>query len=137
PRALALGPVPLGDREQLRRGGAKEGRDIGIASRRFQPGGAGEPLGRRPHEAGGVEKGEQLEQVEPRQLRIAEPLPDQRRIEQDHRRVRRDPDRLAPAHRTALALRRGEPDAAMAGVESGIGKHVRLSFPTFLAPAAG
>ena len=70
----------------------------------------------------GMQEGEQFEQVEPRQLGIAEPLPDQRRVEHDHRRVGGDAGSPRRARPRGVAIGVGDPDAAMAGVERGIGE---------------
>ena len=45
-----------------------------------------------------MDEGEQFEQVEPRHIGIAQPLPDQRRVEQDVRRFGQPRDRLALGH---------------------------------------
>ena len=109
-------------REQRLGGVAQERRDLAIARRAA----SARPRARAPCGVGtmkraGPQEGEQFEQVEPRQLGIAQPLPDQRRVEQDHRRIGGDPDRLAPPDR-ARPSAVGDPDAAMAGVERGIGE---------------
>ena len=59
------------------------------------------PRGVGGRKVAGLQEREQFEQVEPRQFGIAQPLPDQRRVEHDHRRVGRAPDRLAAPDRTA------------------------------------
>ena len=51
-----------------------------------------------------MDEGEQFEQVEPAQIGIAEPLPDQRRVEEDMRRFRRPGDRLAAPRLAHLAV---------------------------------
>ena len=59
----------------------------------------GDALGRRHREAGRMDEGEQLQQVEAGQIGIAEPVADQRRVQHDHRRFGRARDRLAAADR--------------------------------------
>ena len=125
PRPLALGPVAFRRRQQRGGGLQQEARHLLVALGRRQIDRAGEAARRRHREARGMEKGKQLEQVEPRQLGIAQPLAHQRRIEQDDRRLRRDPDRLGPPDLARLA-RRGQPDAGMAGMEGGMGQHAPL-----------
>ena len=64
-----------------------------------------------------MNEGEQLKQVEPGELGIAQTLPDQRRVEHDQRAFRGERYRLAagePAHRAAPL---GEPGAAMRGMQ--------------------
>jgi hypothetical protein len=46
-----------------------------------------------------MHKGEQLQQVEPGKLRIAQPLPDERRVQHNHGRLRRSRDRLPTGER--------------------------------------
>ena len=98
PRALALGPVgivehrqqPLGDR-------LEHGRGLGFAAWRLEPESLAQSRRRRHREPRRVEEGEQLEQVEAAEIGIAEPLPDQRRIEDDVRGLGRPGDGFAPA----------------------------------------
>ena len=81
---------------------------------------------RRHREAGGMDEGEQFEQVEAGEIGIAEPVADERRVEHDHRRFGRARDRLAAADRLDAALGPGDPDAAMGCVKRGIrqrGRH--------------
>ena len=66
-----------------------------------------------------MDEREQLEQVEPRQLGIAEPLPDQRRIEDDVRGLRSPRDRLAAARLAHLAIAARQPDPGMGRVQRG------------------
>lgn len=121
PRPLAFRPVASRHVEQLRGRGPQERGDVRVAPWWLEPGLARQSARRRHHEARRAEKGEQFEHVQPRQIGIAEPLPDQRCVEHDHRRVGRDPDRLAPSDRPR-ALGIGDPDAAMACVQRGIGE---------------
>ena len=65
-----------------------------------------------------MDEGEQFEQVEPAQIGIAEPLPDQRRIEDDVRGLRRARDRFAAARLANLAVAVREPDARMGCVQA-------------------
>ncbi|MCY1169613.1 hypothetical protein D9M73_96580 [compost metagenome] len=121
PRALAFGPLAFDHAEQRPGGCAQEGGDFGIGGGRRQPRHAREPARRRHHEARRAQKGEQFEQIEPGQIGIAQPLPDQGGIEQDDRRIGGDPDRLPPPDRPRAVLIRN-PDAAMAGVQRRIGQ---------------
>ena len=66
-------------------------------------------------------EGEQLEQIEPGKIGIAQPLADYGRAEQDDRRIRRHPHRLPAPQHARLAIGRGEPDTGMAGVQGGEG----------------
>jgi hypothetical protein len=77
-------------------------------------------LGRRHREARRMDEGEQLEQIEPRQIGIAEPVADQRRVQHDHRRFRRLRDRRPAPDRLDPAVAMRDPDAAMGCVERGI-----------------
>ncbi len=121
PRPFALGPVGLGHVEQLFGGAAQEGGDLGVGRGCLQPGFPSKAARRRHHEARRAEESEQLQHIEPRQIGITQPLPDQRRVEHDHRCIRRDPDRFAPPDRPR-ALGIGDPDAAMAGMQRGMGE---------------
>ena len=127
PGALPLGPVAIRHGEQRRGRIAQERGDRILLYRHGEIDGACQPLGRRHREPRREEKGIEFEQVEPGQVGIAQPLTRQRGVEQNHRRFRRDADRLAARHRTR-PLRRGDPDAAMAGVESGMGKGHRVRY---------
>ena len=60
---------------------------------------------------------EQLQQVEPRQFRIAEALTDERRVEDNVRSLGRPGDRLAPACLASLAVAPGQPDSGMGCVK--------------------
>ena len=77
-----------------------------VARRLGQPQRVGQPLGRRHHEPRRVDEGEQFEQVEPRQVGIAQPRRHQRRVEQQQRRIRRRDDRLALGDPARRAVRR-------------------------------
>ena len=74
----------------------EEGGNIRIALGRLQPTGAGEAVGRGNGKPRRTQKGKQFENVEARQFGIAQPLSDQRRVEQDDWGFRCQPDRLAP-----------------------------------------
>ena len=80
-----------------------------------------------------MDEGEQLEQVESAELGIAEPLPHQRRVEDDVRSLRRAGDRLAAAGLAHLSLATGNPDARMGCVQRG--KRQRSGHPATLPPA--
>ena len=80
----------LGDRDQRRR-------RLGIARRRLDPDRARHPRHRRHREPRRMDEGEQFEQVEPGHIGIAQPLPDQRRVEQDVRRLRQPARSPRPA----------------------------------------
>ena len=122
PRALAFGPVAGGeDGEQLLRGDEIGSRRLAFVARRRQAERAGEAMRRRHREARGKDKGEQLEQVETRQIGIAEPLTGQRRVQQDHRRLGGARRRFALGDLAHLAVGRGDPDARMACMQGGIG----------------
>ena len=127
PRALALGPVAVGDRQQRRGRVAQERRRPRVVARpaRRARAPARAPSASAPRSAPGGGRRTVRAGRAPT-VGIAEPLPDQRRVEHDHRRVGRDPDRLAPPDR-ARAVGVGDPDAGMAGVERGIGKRHRAT----------
>ena len=80
-----------------------------------------------------MDEGEQLEQVEPAQVRIAEPLPDERRVEDDVRSLRCPRDRFAAARLAHLAAA-GQPNPGVGCMKRGEDKRhsaklVRVSFP--------
>jgi hypothetical protein len=64
-----------------------------------------------------MDEREQLQQIEPTQIRIAEPLTDQGRIEDDVRCLRRASNRLASAGFASLAFATGNPDAGVGRME--------------------
>src|SRR3546814_8232501 len=70
-------------------------------------------LGRRHNKPRRMHEGPQLQQIESRQVRIAKPLPHQRSVEENHRRLRRAANRLPFRHGARLAVRVAQPDAAM------------------------
>ena len=88
PRAFALGPVRSSERREQR---ARRSRAATPPPRPRSPAARararGQPRHRRHREPRRMDEGEQLEQVEPRQIGIAEPLPDQRRVQHDVRRL--------------------------------------------------
>ena len=81
----------------------------------------GETFGGRHHEPRGMDEGVKLEQVEPRQVGIAQPVRHQRRVEQQQRGIGGEHDRLALADRAGNAAL-AQPDPAMAGVQRGVGE---------------
>ena len=113
-----FGTVGEGSEEFLR-GGQEELGNVLVhkflpAPERNYPQSPGQPLGRRHNKPSRMDKGKQLQQIQPRQFRIAEPLRHQRRVEHDKRRLRCPPHSLALADRPHFAIRRGEPDTRMA-----------------------
>ena len=86
--------------------------------RRLDPAGPRQPGHGRHGEARRMDEGEQLQQVEPGHIGIAEALADQRRVEDDMRRLGQPGDRLAPRRLAHLAAR-GDPDAGMGCMEGG------------------
>ena len=120
PRPLALAPVWIGkNREEplcdprQRRGG------IRFPSRRIEAHHPAEASGGRNREARRINEGEQLEQIEAAQLRIAQTLPYQRRVQDDVGCLRSSGDRFAAARLAHLAGCRGEPNARVGGVQRG------------------
>ena len=75
-----------------------------------------------------MHKGKQLEQIQPRQFRIAEPLRHQRRVEHDERCLRRPPDSLSLANRPHLPVGGSQPDTGMARMEGREGEFGRRGF---------
>ncbi len=131
PRAFAFGPVGIGEAgEHRRRGLGQEGGDVFLGLRRRQPDGGGDPRRGRHREARGVEKSEKLEQVEPREFGIAEPVAGERRVQEQVRRCRDGGDRLAAPDALDAAVRVGDPDADMARVDRGQSKRVGRHRPT-------
>ena len=108
--------------EQCLRCSQQKHRDVALIARWFQLKHGRQPLGRRHHKPRGMDERKQFQKIKPGKLGIAQPLPYQRRIEQDHRRLARPRNRLPPAKPPRRAIRRGNPDAAMTGVDRGIGK---------------
>ena len=111
--------VVLERREQPRRHRRQQGRGLGLARRRLEPERAAQPGDGRHREPRRVDEGEQLEQVEARQVGIAEPLADQRRVEDDVRSFGRPRDRLAALRLANLAVRAAQPDSGVGCVEGG------------------
>ena len=105
----------------------ERGRRFGFARRRLQAERAAEPAGGRHREARRMDEGEQLEQVEPGQVGIAEPLPDQRRVEDDVRRFGGARDRLAARRFAHLSVAVRQPNPRMGCVQRGKrqGTHAR------------
>src|SRR3546814_6725619 len=71
-----------------------------------------------------MEEGEEFEQVESRQLGIAEPVAGQRRAEQQVRRPRHRRNRLTAPDALHAPARIGQPDADMARMDRGQGKRI-------------
>src|SRR3546814_7644160 len=67
-----------------------------------------ESLGRRHDKPRRMHEGPQLQKIESRQVRIAKPLPHQRSVEENHRRLRRAANGLPFRHGARLAVRRSE-----------------------------
>ena len=97
-------------------------RNIGLLLWRGQAQCLGEASRCRDDKLGRMDEREQLEQVESGQIGIAEPLPQQRSVEQDMRRFCHPANRLPLANRAGFAIDRANPDATMARVECGIGE---------------
>ena len=76
----------------------------------------------RNRKARGIKEGEKFEQVEPRQLGIAQPVAGQRRVEQQVRRRRNRRNRLTAPDALHAPLCIGDPDADMAGMDRGQGE---------------
>ena len=122
---FALAPVRIAEhREQPRRNPLQRRRRIGFARRRLEPKRAAQSRRGRHREARRMNEGEQLEQVEPAKLGIAEPLPDQRRVEDDVRSFRRASDRFAAARLAHLPIAVRQPDPGMGRVKRGKGQAV-------------
>ena len=90
--------------------------------RRLEPERPAQARHGRHREPRRMDEREQLQQVEPAQIRIAEPLADQRRVEDDVRGFGGAGDRFAPARLAHLAVRRRQPDAGMGCVQRGKGQ---------------
>src|SRR3546814_10722955 len=71
-----------------------------------------------------MEEGEEFEQVESRQLGIAEPVAGQRRAEQQVRRPHHRRNRLTAPDALHAPARIGQPDADMARMDRGQGKRI-------------
>jgi len=72
-----------------------------------------------------MDEGEQFEKIEAREVRIAEPLPNKRSIEDDVRSLGCPRDRLAAARFPDFSFG-GEPDPRMGCVERGDGERVHI-----------
>ena len=119
PRAFTRRPAFVGQRRQQSPGDRRQQpRRRRFVGRRFQPDERSQSRHRRDHEARRVDKGEQLEKVEPADFRIAEALPGERGVEKDVRRVRDRPDRFAPPG-FPRAIGPDQPDAGVRRVECG------------------
>ena len=118
PRALPLEPFGVLACGDQRPGGAlQEGGNLLVALRLVQLKRFGQPARGGYAEARGMDEGEGFEQVETRQIRVAQPIGHQWRVEQQHGRVRGCHDRIAFGYCAGLAIRRPQPVAAMAGVQ--------------------
>ncbi len=125
PRALALGPiVARAVGQQLGGGALEQGRDSIVACRFVKSERVSEALGRRDHEPRRMHEREQLEQIEARQVGIAEPAGNQRRVEQQQGRIRRRHDRIALGRPPRDARAGPDPAAGVAGVKRGQGKRI-------------
>src|SRR5690606_28097950 len=123
PCALALRPVGALARLQQRAGGFLEQRgDRVVAGRLGQAQGVRQTLGSGHDEARGMDEGVELEEVEPRKVRIAEPRRDERCVQDQQRSIRRGHDRFALADRARRAVGGLQPGSGVAGVERGEGK---------------
>ena len=123
PRAFAFGPVGAfaGGKQGCRR--CLQQRRDGIVAGRFgKVQSMGQPLGRRHHEARWMDEGIEFQQIQPRQVWIAQSAGHQRRVEQDQRRVSRRHDRVALGQAARHPAAVAEPAAAMAGMKGGKGK---------------
>ena len=123
PRAFALRPVGiaqpaeqcLGDRTQRRR-------RLRLAFRRLESAAPGPAPPRSARRSAPDGRRRTARAGRARHIGIAEPLPDQRRVQQDMRRFGRPGDRFAPrlASRTSPVV--GDPDAGMGCMEGGKGQ---------------
>jgi hypothetical protein len=129
PGPAPLRPVAAERRQQGVRRLAQESGGRIVARRRFEPERVGEALGGRHREARRMDEGEQLQEVEPAEVRIAEPAADERRVQHDHRRLGRPRDRRPAPDRFGPPVRPGDPDAAMGRVQSGVGEGRRHARP--------
>ncbi len=77
---------------------------------------------RRHREARGVDEGEEFKEVEAAKLGIAEPLPDQRRVEDDVRSLRRTSDCFAAARFADLPVTARQPGPGVGRVKRWQGK---------------
>ena len=121
PRAFALAPVRIAEhaRAAARRSRCSDAAASASLAGGSKPERAAQARRGRHREPRRMDEGEQLEQVEPAQLGIAEPLPDQRRVEDDVRRLGGPRDRFAPARLAHLAVAARQPDPGMGCVQRG------------------
>ena len=122
PGVFAFGPVRFFEmREQRARSLKQHRRRALIIGRNIEAKRRGKTLGRRHHEGRRVHEGEEFEQVEPRQFGIAEPLSDERRVQQYHRGFGGLRDRLTAPDTPYAPVGRGDPDTGMACMKGRIG----------------
>ena len=129
PRALALGPIPrlantLAGGEQ-RGGGLLEQQWHGLVAVHLgQAQCMGEAFRRGHHEARRMDEGEQLQEIEPEQIGIAEAAGYQRRAQHQDRHIGGGADRFAFGYDLggcvcSAGRLAAQPAAGMAGVEGG------------------
>src|SRR6185369_17408910 len=104
-RALAFAPVRIGELCQYPLGDLlQRASRLGLACRWLKSKRSAQPAHRRDCKPRWVDEGEQLEEVEAAQLGIAQPLPDQRGIQDDMRRFSGAGDRLASGRLASLPV---------------------------------
>src|SRR3546814_13354728 len=96
----------------------QEGGDVFLGLWRGQPRGGGDPRRGRHREARGIEEGEKLEQIEPREFGIAEPVAGQRRVQQEMRGRGNRRDRLTAPDALDAPVRAGSPNPDLARMAS-------------------
>ena len=125
PCAFALGPLECGHSfHQCCRDQPQHGRRATFIDRRRNRQCLGKPLDCRHDEPRRMDEREQLEQIEAVKIGIAQPLSDERRIEQNDRRFGCFRNGF-PASDPARAIVVGDPDAAVACVKRGVGQRRR------------
>ncbi len=135
PGSFALAPVRIvKDRKQSLGNQVERFNRLGIACGRIVSDRTAETGHRRHRELRGPDEREELQKVEPAHLGIAEPLPDERRVEDDVRSLGGPSDRFAATRLANLAIPGCQPDAGMRDVKRRDWKGhglvlVRVSFP--------
>ena len=125
PRAFALEPFGVLTRRNKRASGQLEHfRHGSIVLRHRQAQRFGQPARGRHAETGGVDEGESLQQIEAREVRIAQPARHQRRVEHQHRRIGGGHDRIALRHGIGAPVGCTQPMTTVAGVERRQGQSV-------------
>ena len=120
PGALALGPVfAFAIRQQRCSGGLQQSGDGIVAGRFVQTERVRQTFRRGHDEARRMNEREQLEQVEPGEIGVAQPAGDQRRVEQQQRSVRGGHDRIALGNGSRAAVAAAQPATGVAGVKRG------------------